>query len=73
MPRNLSALAMRCRAREARDLSTDRPGCKRLAANGGTEIERAKQGDPLQGVATEGWIPKVGRPWDGTEGDALGA
>ena len=62
MPRNLSAVAMRCRAHEVRDSSTDGPECERSAAKGGTETERAKQGDPMQGVAIEGWIREVEKP-----------
>ena len=73
IPRNLSTLAMRCRAREVRDSSTDGPGCKRSTAKGGTETERVKRENPIQGAAAKGWILEVGRPCDGTEGDAPGA
>ena len=70
MSHNLSALANRHRACKAKDSSTNGPGRKGVLAKGGTETEESTEGEPMTETAVEDWIPKMGKPWDGTEGDA---
>ena len=40
---------------------------------GGTEVEEPKEGDPKTETTADDWIPEMGRPWDETKDDALGA
>ena len=73
MLRSLSALANKRCTCEAENASIDGLGRKEVSAKGGAEIKEATRVDPTQRVAAEGWIPKMGRPWDGTEGNTPGA
>ena len=69
MPCSLYAKAIRYCACEAGDSWINRPGCKGSAVNGSTDVEVPKGRDPIAETAANDWIPKMGKPLEGTKGD----
>ena len=61
-------MANRCYARMAEDPSTDKPGCKGIAVEGGTKAKEPRETDPTAEVAAVGRVPKTRKPEEGAKG-----